>query len=54
MGVLLQGFFKLQGGRALPSPTDGNPAIWWWWDHLAAQARAKPRRLHRGLATAGA
>ena len=40
MGVLLQGFFKLQGGRALPSPADGNPAIPWWWDHLAAQARA--------------
>jgi hypothetical protein len=40
MGVLLQGFFKLQDGRALPSPADGNPAIPWWWDHLAAQARA--------------
>jgi alpha-amylase len=40
MGVLLQGFFKLQGGRALPSPADGNPAVPWWWDHLAAQARA--------------
>jgi galactose oxidase len=40
MGVLLQGFFKLQGGRALPSPADGNPVIPWWWDHLAAQARA--------------
>ena len=40
VGVLLQGFFKLQGGRALPSPADGNPAIPWWWDHLAAQARA--------------
>jgi hypothetical protein len=40
MGVLLQGLFKLQGGRALPSPADGNPAIPWWWDHLAAQARA--------------
>lgn len=40
MGVLLQGFFKLQGGRALPSPADGNPAIAWWWDHLASQARA--------------
>jgi galactose oxidase len=40
MGVLLQGFFKLQGGRALPSPAAGTPAIPWWWDHLAAQARA--------------
>lgn len=40
MGVLLQGFFKLHGGRALPSPTDGDPRISWWWDHLAAQARA--------------
>ena len=40
MGVLLQGFFKLQDGRALPSPADGDPAILWWWDHLAAQARA--------------
>lgn len=40
MGVLLQGFFKLQGGRALPSPADGNQAIPWWWDHLASQARA--------------
>ena len=40
MGVLLQGFFKLQEGRALPSPADGNQAIPWWWDHLAAQARA--------------
>jgi hypothetical protein len=40
MGVLLQGFFKLQQGRALPSPADGNPTIPWWWDHLAAQARA--------------
>jgi alpha-amylase len=43
MGVLLQGFFKLQGGRALPSPADGNPAIPWWWDHLAAQARTLSR-----------
>ena len=30
----------MQGSRALPSPADGNLAIPWWWDHLAAQARA--------------
>ncbi|MBV9531521.1 MAG: DUF1929 domain-containing protein [Bradyrhizobium sp.] len=39
MGVLLQGFFKLRPGRALPSPADGKLSVPWWWDHLAAQAR---------------
>jgi galactose oxidase len=38
MGVLLQGFFKLAPGRAVPSPTDGDAGIPWWWDHLASQA----------------
>jgi galactose oxidase len=38
MGVLLQGFYKLPPGHAVPSPADGNAAIPWWWDHLAAQA----------------
>ena len=40
MGVLLQGFFKLPPNSALPSPADGNQAVAWWWDHLAAQAHA--------------
>ena len=40
MGVLLQGFFKLPPNNALPSPVDGNQEVPWWWDHLAAQARA--------------
>jgi alpha-amylase len=40
MGVLLQGFYKRPGRLAVPSPADGDPTIPWWWDHLAAQARA--------------
>jgi galactose oxidase len=40
MGVLLQGFYKLRPNRAVPSPADGDPKTPWWWDHLAAQARA--------------
>ncbi len=40
MGVLLQGFFKLPPNNAVPSPADGDPAIPWWWDHLATQANA--------------
>ena len=40
MGVLLQGFYKLSPNRAVPSPADGDPKTPWWWDHLAAQARA--------------
>ena len=40
MGVLLQGFFKLLPNNALPSPADGKPGVPWWWDHLAAQAKA--------------
>jgi alpha-amylase len=39
MGVLLQAFYKLPNPtRAVPSPADGDRAIPWWWDHLAAQA----------------
>ncbi|HZU89678.1 MAG TPA: hypothetical protein VE993_10525, partial [Stellaceae bacterium] len=38
MGVLLQGFYKLRPNRAVPSPHDGDGAVPWWWDHLAAQA----------------
>lgn len=37
MGVLLQAFFKADV-RGVPCPADGNPAIPWWWDHLASQA----------------
>ncbi len=40
MGVLLQGFYKFGPNRAVPSPADGDPRTPWWWDHLAAQARA--------------
>src|SRR6201997_3926771 len=40
MGVLLQGFYKLAPNNALPSPGDGNANVPWWWDHLAAQAKA--------------
>jgi alpha-amylase len=40
MGVLLQGFYKLPPNDAVPSPADGIPGVPWWWDHLAAQARA--------------
>lgn len=39
MGVLLQGFFKSQQNRSVPSPADGDRTIPWWWDHLAAQAK---------------
>jgi alpha-amylase len=38
MGVLLQGFYKLPPGHAVPSPADGNTVTPWWWDHLAVQA----------------
>jgi alpha-amylase len=37
MGVMLQAFYKL-GAAGVPSPADGDAAIPWWWDHLAAQA----------------
>jgi galactose oxidase len=40
MGVLLQGFYKLLPNNAVPSPADGKPGVPWWWDHLAAQAKA--------------
>lgn len=40
MGVLLQGFYKLPPNDAVPSPADGKPGLPWWWDHIAAQARA--------------
>jgi alpha-amylase len=41
MGVLLQGFFFAPGRIAgVPSPLDGDAAIPFWWDHLAAQAHA--------------
>ena len=44
MGVLLQGFFFAPGRVAgVPSPLDGNKAIPFWWDHLAAQANALRR-----------
>ena len=40
MGVLLQGFFKVPPNSAVPSPADGTPRAQWWWDHIAAQAKA--------------
>jgi hypothetical protein len=40
MGVLLQGFFKSPPNNAVPSPGDSKPGVQWWWDHLAAQAKA--------------
>jgi galactose oxidase len=40
MGVMLQAFYKLAPGKAVPSPADGDPGVPWWWDHLAAQAQA--------------
>jgi alpha-amylase len=40
MGVLLQAFFKLPPNNAVASPADGKPDVPWWWDHLAAQAKA--------------
>jgi alpha-amylase len=41
MGVLLQAFFFAPGRVAgVPSPLDGDAAIPFWWDHLAAQAQA--------------
>jgi alpha-amylase len=41
MGVLLQGFFFGPGRIAgVPSPLDGDAAVPFWWDHLAAQAHA--------------
>jgi alpha-amylase len=39
MGVLLQGFFFGPGPvSGVPSPLDGDHAVPFWWDHLAAQA----------------
>ena len=41
MGVLLQGFYFGPGRVAgVPSPSDGDAKIPFWWDHLAAQAQA--------------
>jgi alpha-amylase len=41
MGVLLQGFYFGPGRVAgVPSPLDGDAAVPFWWDHLAAQAEA--------------
>jgi alpha-amylase len=40
MGVLLQAFFKSPPNNAVPSPADGKPDVPWWWDPLAAQAKA--------------
>ena len=41
MGVLLQAFFFGPGRvSGVPSPLDGDAAIPFWWDHLAAQANA--------------
>jgi alpha-amylase len=40
MGVLLQGFYKKKPNNAVPSPTDGDASVPWWWDNLAAQAKA--------------
>ena len=40
MGVLLQGFYKLPPNEAVPSPADGKPGVPWWWNHIAAQAKA--------------
>ncbi len=39
MGVLLQAFYR-RGTGGVPSPADGDARTPWWWDHLAAQARA--------------
>lgn len=41
MGVLLQGFFFGPGKiHGVPSPTDGDNTVPFWWDHLAGQAEA--------------
>ncbi len=40
MGVLLQAAYRQSVGVSVPSPADGDPAIPWWWDRLARQARA--------------
>ena len=40
MGVILQGFYKVPPGHAVPSPADGNRQTPWWWDRLASQANA--------------
>src|SRR3954468_6977965 len=40
--VLLQAFYKRGKFVALPSPADHTSSVW-WWDHLAAQARAFAR-----------
>jgi alpha-amylase len=44
MGVLLQGFYFAPGRIVgVPSPLDGNAAIPFWWEHIAAQAHALAR-----------
>ncbi|WP_284945358.1 alpha-amylase domain-containing protein [Acidisoma cladoniae] len=43
MGVLLQGFFKTAEAQAVPAPSDGDPTILWWWDHLTTRANALGR-----------
>ena len=40
MGVILQATFKFPNGHTVPSPSDGNRRVPWWWDHLASQANA--------------
>ena len=37
-GVLVQAFYKLQGGAGVPTPA-GGAAVDFWWDHLARQAQ---------------
>ena len=40
VGVLLQAAYRRTRGVSVPSPADGDTAVPWWWDHLAAQANA--------------
>jgi alpha-amylase len=40
MGVILQATFKFPNRHTVPAPSDGDPKVPWWWDHLAAQAAA--------------
>jgi alpha-amylase len=41
MGVLLQAFYTLDGGKkGVPCPEDGDAGADWWWDHVARQAHA--------------
>ena len=57
-GVLLQGYYLRSDGsggeRGVPSPADPKDKAHvkdFWWDHLAAQAKAAAgRRVHRRLA----